>query len=276
MIEDLARSAAADARTSSSVDVEAGLRDLYSVHHRRRHRARWGAVGAVVVALGIGWWGGQAMTRGPAAQHPSHPGPSPHAGSPTCAPLVRCLGSSTYLFELTRPVRWHVVPGFQANAGAGTTPWLVESYSQHSGPGSGVSVLEKVRVPTPDGSSVQAGVPDTPHAFVEWLAERPYLSASAITQTSIDGRPAWRVRVTLRAGAGQGPGICTSQYACHLVMRMPDGQAAGIWGDMMADYTALRVPGAGTTVVWSWAFGRDRDLLAHNRTLVHGLSWPSG
>jgi hypothetical protein len=286
MIEDLARRAADDLRSATTSDLEAGLLDVYAAHrHHRRHTAA-AIVASVVLALGAGWWGGQALTGG----SPGDPEPVGHprvvVPPSTCTGAVHCLDLQTYRFDLTRPVRWHIPSGYGVNSGSGATDWLVESYADQqsdSGGGpysydvvAGVSVLEGVRVPFDDGSSVRPGVADTPHAFVSWLASRPYLTASSVVPARIGDRPGWRVRVTLRAGVGEGPASCNGQFACYAITHTPDGAVTGIWGDMVADYTALRVPGVGTAVVWSWAFSRDRTALARNREVVRGISWPRG
>jgi hypothetical protein len=284
MIEDLARRAADDLRSATRSDVEAGLLDVYAAHrHHRRHTAA-AVVATVVLALGAGWWGGQALTEATAV-NPEPVGHPPVVVPPeACTGPVHCLGLQTYRIDLTRPVRWHIPSGYGVASGDGASDWLVESYADRqsdSGGGpyipdtvAGVTVQEGVRVPSDDGATVRPGVADTPHAFVSWLAARPYLDASSVVPTRIDGRPAWRVRVTLKAGVGDGPAMCNGRFACYAITRTPDGVVTGIWGDMVADYTALRVPGAGTTVVWSWAFSRDRAALARNREVVRGISWP--
>ncbi len=285
MIEDLARSAADDLRSATTSDVDAGLLDVYAAHrHHRRHTA--GAVAAaVVVALGAGWWGGQALTG--AAPVTPQPVEQPRGVLPSarCSGPVHCLGLLTYRFDLTRPVQWRIPSSYDVSSGSGVTAWQAATEAQRRSTGqgggpyqfdvaAGVSVLEGVHAPSDDGSSVRSGVSDSPRAFVSWLAARPYLSASSVVPTRVDGRPAWRVRVTLASGAGAGPAVCDDRFACYPATRTPDGAITGVRGDMVADYTALRVPGAGTTVVWSWAFSGDRTALARNREVVRGLSWP--
>ncbi len=285
MIDDLVRSAVDDLRTATNADVESGLHEVYAARRLLRRQQRWAAAAAAVLALAVGWWGGHAMAGGtPTTPHPV--GPPPHITPPqTCSGPVRCLGSSTYRFALTRPVVWHIPHGYGVNSGTGATDWLVESYAQNIAGGggpdqsdtvAGVTVMEGVRAPSADGGSARSGVADTPHAFVSWLAGQPYLDATGVRPTHVDRRPAWHVRVTLAHGVGHGPGVCDGRFACYPTTFAPDHSVTGIWGDMVADYTAFHVPGAGTTVVWSWAFSRDRAALAHNRLAVQGLSWPSG
>jgi hypothetical protein len=285
MIDDLARTAVDDLRAATRSDVEAGLLEVYAGHRRRRSQNVWTAAAAVVLALGVGWWGGHAMAgRAPAPPQPIKP-PADVAQHKTCSAPVRCLGNSTYRFALTLPVTWHVPNGYDVNSGTGATQWLVESYAQTRSEGggpyqydtvAGVTVQEGVRAASADGDSVRSDVADTPHAFVSWLAGQPYVEASSVERARVDGRPAWHVRVTLAHGAGLGPAICNNQSACYATTITPDHHVTGIWGDMVADYTAFHVPGAGTTVVWSWAFSHDRTALARNRSAVRGLSWPSG
>lgn len=197
--------------------------------------------------------------------------------------MVHCLGPLLYRLDLTRPVTWHVPPGYQL-APAGASEWLVESYARRPADGggpyqydtvAGVTVLEGVRAASADGTSVRAGVADTPRAFVSWLAAQPYLRASTVRPTHLEGHPAWHVRVSLAKGADGGAALCNESIPCYATTFTPDHRVTGIWGDMVADYTAFRMPGAGTTVVWSWAFSQDRAALVRNRVAVHGLSWPA-
>jgi hypothetical protein len=284
MIEELARSAADDLRSTTTSDVDAGLLDVYAAHRLHRRNTSWAAAAAVVLALGAGLWGGRMLTGG-SKTSPDPVGTQTHSVQPhSCSGSVQCLGPSKFRFALTRSVTWHIPFGYGVNSGAGATDWQVESYAQRRSDGggpyaydsvAGVTVLEGVRAASADGRSAHAGVAQTPHAFVSWLAARPYLTASAVVPTRVDGRRAWRVRVSLRPGSGQGPATCTGGRACYPTTYTPDRAITGIWSDMVADYTAFRVPGAGTTVVWSWAFGHDRDALARNRIAVAGLSWPT-
>ena len=117
---------------------------------------------------------------------------------------------------------------------------------------------------------------DNPHAFVSWLAAQPYLQASSVSPTHLNGRPAWHVRVTLARVESDGPALCNEKAACYPTTVTPDHAMTGIWGSMVADYTAFRLPGAGTTVVCSWAFSHDQGALARNRSAVPGLTWPTG
>jgi hypothetical protein len=283
MIDDLARTAVRDLRASTTSDVEAGLLEVYAGHRRRHLQTAWTAAAAVVLALGMGWWGGHAMSGDhPATSQPT--GQLPSVQTRLCSGPVRCLGTSTYRFALARPVTWHVPDGYDVSSGS-VSEWSVETRAQSLAGGggpyqyhavAGVTVLEGVRAASADGGSTRAGVAGTPHAFVTWLAGQPYLDASSVTRTRVDGREAWHVRVTLADGAGDGPAVCDGTFACYATTLTPDHQMTGIRGDMIADYTAFHVPDAGTTVVWSWAFSRDRAALARNRIAVRGLSWLDG
>ena len=166
------------------------------------------------------------------------------------------------------------------------TPWMVQAKAlreqQGGGPYqydavAGITVLEGVRAASADGQAAAPQVADTPQAFVSWLAAQPYLHASPITPTRIDGRPAWHVRVTLADLGGNGPtALCNDTVACYPLTVTPDQRMNGIWGSMVADLTAFRLPRAGTTLVWSWAFSHDQAALARNDGAVRGLTWPTG
>jgi hypothetical protein len=275
MIEQLARSSAEDLRTTTVADVEAGLADLHVRQARHRRHAACAAAGAVVLAVALGTGAGIALTRD---QHravtPSHPGPSQTRRDAACKqPLVDCLGGRTYRFALVRPVQWALPPRFEVNSGTGATPVVVESYRQLA-PTAGVTVMERVRASSPDGTA-PAQVAGQPQAFVRWVASRPFLNAGRVIRTTLDGRVAWQVRVRLDQDASPGSGVCSGRYRCHLITYQPGGVPTGIWGNMAAEYTAIHLPGAGTTVVWSWAF---TDNLRHLRSLdeaVQGVTWPS-
>ena len=77
MIEQFARASAEDLRAGTTSDVEAGLADLHVRQERRQRRIRVGAVAAVVLAVGLGWTGGAALThRDDRGGSPAHPAPS--------------------------------------------------------------------------------------------------------------------------------------------------------------------------------------------------------
>ena len=126
MIDDLARTAVADLRTATTIDVEAGLRDVYASHRQRRRESAWAASVAVALALGVGWWGGHAMAhRAPATPLPVV---KPHVVRPdTCSGPIHCIGLLAYRFDLTRPVTWHLPAGYQLASDSAVTDWYVES-----------------------------------------------------------------------------------------------------------------------------------------------------
>ena len=280
MIEQVARDSAGELRAATPSDVEAGLADLHVRQARHRRRAGVGAVAALAVAVGVGWTAGSVLTR--EDEQGTRPPPLTHrtdhsSSSNVCdVALVDCLGDRTYRIALTRPVRWQLPPTFDLNTVGGPSSLFVESY-RHAGPTAGVSVAERVRAATPDGAGAVPSVADDPRSFVQWVADRPYLDASSVVQTELDGHRAWQVQVSLAKSAGPGRGLCAGKgYACHLITYQPGGQTTGIWADMAAEYTAFRVPGAGTTVVWSWIFTGDTRDLAGLDQAAQGLSWPSG
>jgi hypothetical protein len=275
MIEQLARSSAQDLRTGTVADVEAGLVDLHVRQARHRRRAAFAAAAALVLAVGLGAGAGVALTRGhQRALTPSHPGPTQARQDGVCLqPLVDCVDGRTYRFALVRPVEWALPRGFGVNSGTGASAVMVESYRQVA-PTAGVTVMERVHASSPDGT-VPAHVPAQPRAFVRWVASRPFLDAGKVTRTTLDGRPAWQVRVTLDQDATPGSGVCSGRYRCHLITYQTGGLPTGIWGNMAAEYTAIHLPGAGTTVVWSWAFSHNTRHLGTLEEAVHGVTWPT-
>lgn len=279
----LARRAASDLETATSTDPGLGLAGLYAGQTRHRSHTRVAAAVVLLAALSAGWFG-RGMITGDQVAPAVNPTPrvtTPPAvlhGGPWArlcqAANVSCLGHHTYRLELVAPVRWHLPDGSEVADGGPTTD-AVETYWTHRGNRAGVSVLENVRpaatgpVPAP-----APGVSATASGFVHWLADRPFLVASAPRRVTLAGHPGWQVRVWLRAGEPAGPGACANGFACYPVTTNGPG-ITGIWDDMVADYTAVDLPGHGTAVVWSWAFGHDTAALARNHVLVDGISWPA-
>jgi hypothetical protein len=276
MIEQLARTSAAELRNGTSLDIGAGLADLHVREADHRRKARFAAGAAVVLAVGLGAVGGTVLTDDNRPPTPATPLPTHPSKDPACErERTQCLGDRTYRYDLARPVVWSLPSEFAADSGPGVEPYKVEvaSYRQGQSP-SGVTVLERVRPSSPDGQTPAAGVADDPQSFVDWVASRPYLDAGPVTRTTLDGHPAWQVRVTPAHAASVRSSACDAG-PCHLITYQPDGSTTGIWGTMTAEYIALRLPGGGTTVVWSWRITPDpQDVEALNEA-VQGLSWPA-
>jgi hypothetical protein len=277
-VHDLARAASADLRSHTVVDVDAGLDALLVAHDRRRRHSRFAIASVAAAAVLVAWWGVAGL-----GDHRTGLEPAP-APTPTSPPLlvpqgrvcqqavVTCLGHRTYRFALGSPVTWQIPAAYGVDSGGGATTRMVESYSRSGS--YGVTVMEGVRAASPAGLAAP-GVPATASGFIHWLAQRPYLRASAVRRTIFDRRSAWQVRVVVKAHRGAGPGRCAGGgpvgRPCHAITYQ-DGDTTGVWSDMSADYTAVDMPGVGTVVVWSWAFGHDRAALARNRTVVDGIS----
>lgn len=276
MIDRLAQKASEDLRGATAADLEAGLREVYDAHSRHRRVTRLAAAAAVLAALGTGWWGGHALTGsrsdGPAT--PVSPTSTPSATTGVCTDaLVSCQPGRHFRFDLVHPVLWRIPRGQGVNSGSGASPRLVESYARDGS--SGVTVLEDVTAASQREPAAPApGARTTAEGFIAWIASRPYFDATAPRETELGGRQAWHVRLTLHGSATDGPARCLQDTtACRAVTSTPT--VTGVWGDMVADYTAIDLPGAGTTVVWSWAFGSDADAkLRRNLSVVRGISWP--
>jgi hypothetical protein len=278
MIEQIAHSSAEALRIGTTADVEAGIADLHVRQARHRRHTTLAAVAAVALALGLGWSAGWLMTRHGADESmtPVHPGPSQgQVVDHLCqAQRVTCLPDGSYRIALDRPLTYAPPPGFAVDSGGGATPVMFESYRQ-VGPTAGLTVLERVRAATQDGTGPARSVADDPQSFVSWVASRPYLDAGNVTRTTIDGHPAWRVRVVLSRHAGLGNAVCSIRYRCHALTYQRDAGTTGIWGTMASEYIAFRLPGGGTTVVWSWIFSGDTRHLGAIEEAVHSISWPT-
>jgi len=274
MIEQLARTSAATLRSGTSLDIAAGLADLQVREADHRRKARFAAGAAVVLAVGLGAFGGTVLARDNPPPTPTAPAPTVQSKDLACErERTQCLGDRTYRFDLARPVVWALPSDFGADSGPGVEPLKVESFWQGASQ-SGVTVLEKVRASSPDGQRPAPGVADTPQAFVDWVASRPYLDAGPVTRTRIDGHPAWQVRVTPALVASPHASACDAG-PCHLITHQPDGSTTGMSDTMAADYIALRLPGGGTTVVWSWMLTPDPQQLDVLKEAVQGLTWPA-
>jgi hypothetical protein len=234
----------------------------------------------LLAALSAGWFGRGVVSGDGAGPEPSgQPGPSTMqklAIPPLCErDGITCLGNRTYRFALRAPVQWHI-PRQAGVASSLVLPVLVESYWPHNGSTAGVTVGETVRPSSPTGQPARGfGASPSPRAFAEWIHSRSDLAASRPVATTLEGRPAWRVRARLARNAGPATLACNGQFECHPMTYSAGGRVMGIWDDMVADYTFVRIPGGGTTVVWSWAFGYDTAALARNQALVDGISWPT-
>jgi hypothetical protein len=279
-IHELARAASQDLRSHTDADPDAGLDALLVTHARRRRESRAAIALAAAAAVAATWWGvaGLAEHRtGPEpAPSPSTTGPPlllPQATAVCDRPLVTCLGGHTYRFALHAPVTWQIPHGYGVDSGSGASSSMVESYHL-SGGTDGVTVLEDVRAASRISQAADPHSPTTAEGFVQWLAARPYLNASAVRRTTLAAGTAWNVRVTLKPHAGRGPGRCTGGPGgtpCHPITYQ-GGSITGMWSGMVADYTAFDSADGGTVVVWSWAFDHDTRALNHHRALVDGLT----
>lgn len=277
MFEQLARTSAEDLRATTTSDVEGGLTDLHVRLVRRQRRTHMGLVAAAALAVGLAATGGSVLThRADRGFSPTHPQPSQNRAFPYCPSdiPVTCLAHHTYRFPLVQPVDWRIPAGFVFRSRDPWTPWLVESYRTDGHPGeSGVTVMERARASTADGTGPAAGVTDTPQALVRWIATRPFLATGPVERTLLDGQPAWQIRATLAPDTPPGPADW-NRSKCYAIVYQPvsEGEKSCLYGNFVSEYTSLTLPGAGTTVVWSWSTGAKPGLGRLDR-LIQGLSW---
>jgi hypothetical protein len=101
----------------------------------------------------------------------------------------------------------------------------------------------------------------TAEGFARWVADRPFLSSSAVRATRLGGEPAWTVEVKVTPGAADGPATCTTaRVACYPLMVLPHGDTKrvfGVWDGLVSRYTAVETTESGITVLWSWSTGAD-------------------
>ena len=221
----------------------------------------------VVVLAGVGRPSPAGRPAAPAAPASSAP-----FGTGCHAPLVTCHGRGTSTVAMWVPMTWRLPAGWPPVSGSGANRELVETYFDHGGHQAGLTMMERVLPARRSGSpAAVAGVPPGARAFALWLAGRPFLDASPVRTTKVDGRRAWTLDAKVRPRAGTGPALCASRFRCFPVTIQPTGNVTGMWDDMTSRYTVLDVPGAGTVVAWAWVFGPDRSALDQASRVVAGL-----
>jgi hypothetical protein len=140
--------------------------------------------------------------------------------------------------------------------------------------GAGVSVIERV-VPVRNGPSWSrdpaAGT--TARSVATGLAHRPFLRPTTAVPVYVSGHRAWRVRAVLRDGAAvramKGAALAAPLFT------NPSGSRVGISPDLPGEITVVSSPhGHGVLIIWSWTTSGRTAVLAGNRAMVAGLTFP--
>jgi hypothetical protein len=257
-IDDLARRAGQDLRQVTSVDVEAALEDLQRAVPRRR-RAHAVAATCVVLAVLVllagttRWLLPEASRVVPPANQPSVSDtstPSVPVYDGCDIPLITCRGGRQYTVALRVPMDWTLPKGFGAPfSGIPPQPGFIETYLNFD---AGLSVLEGVHAARNQADSAAVPGITTAEALTNWIAQRPFLSASRVRTGTVDGRRAWVVDVEVSPDLPPGPATCTNGITCYPVL-LQGTLTTGAWHGITSRYTVLDLPGTGVTVLWSWA-----------------------
>jgi hypothetical protein len=278
-----ARSAAEAASVSvRGVNPMTGLAELQRVDRSRRRGGAALAVGVLAAVVAGGAWFASSQLKAAAPTTPVPGATASHVSTakPPCdLPLITCLGGNRYRVALVVPVTVTLPSTFQG-------AWIVatsslEDYRNDVPDGTGVSILEGMAPARDDASWTRDPTAGTTAASVaRWLSERPFLRDTTLQQTTVGGRPAWRVTGQLKPGAAlpaQKNG--TGQIAPTFTGGGPDTPANRGYGgpgyapNLTGDYTLLDLPGAGLTVIWSWSTNPQHPALAGNQAYIDGLSF---
>lgn len=237
----------------------------------RRRRTRTGvlvAVTALVVA------GGVALgTRGPSVPEPAAPRPAPTFGMSCQLPGITCRDGRIYVRGLLRaPVS--LVPAAEVNTDD-FSPGMsnFEIRRTDHGPLSGLTVFEDL--------SLVDGDRDHPVALnggarqaAEWLAARAFVVSTEPQKVRVGGFDAWRVEVTMRAGASL-PSFANAHPAALTFLNgdgFANGGVAAVSEQLKTSYYYLvDLPSQPFALVWVWTSGGKRTDLDAMDAMVPSL-----
>jgi hypothetical protein len=283
-LDQLGRQAGAEIRRVSpgrAADT-AGLDELLSRDTRRRRSTVVMAVAVAVLVVALGWRAVAGL--GPSGITPLGPTPTPTPttssapGSRVMTPnpvacdlVLRCTGPDAYQLRLKVPVSYTLPP----------PAWALGTYTATTADfepneyGYGVSVMENAK-PALSSSRPQVDPSGgtTAQTMARWLAARPFLLSSPVTQTTLSGLPAWQVDVRLKPGQ-RTIAHCGyyAQDACLplMLMDISGSHTVGIWGDGRIRWTFVDLPTGGTTAVWTWNFDNNPHGFAPGQPLIDSI-----
>ena len=264
-----ARAAAAELRqaTGRSLDTD----DLLQRMHRARARRTVVGSGAGVVAVVVlAVLASGALVGGGDGDGPPGKGRRVTVGLPAefCSQVVvTCLGRRSARLDLETPLTIRFpdtfVPGNVQSTGVDFFRKDVEQ--------TGISVAQSavpVRYDAEWKRDPAAGA--TARSMAEWLADRPFLTDTAITRRSTaSGRPAWEVSGDFRRGARLP--VVKDEVRIAPTFLTGDGGTFGTGPLLVSSYTLIDQPGGGVTVIWSLAYGRVPPDLPGNRVMVDAV-----
>lgn len=268
-IDSLGRASALAARRKATQEVDPTmmLEKLHRTHRTRTLTVTAAAAAGVVVGIVLVVHG-VASPR--ASQAPGAHSTTVPSGSSPCSATVECLGGNRYrVTDLPVAVTVDLPGNFQGafnRLGSAT----LEDY-RNDVDRTGVTVFENA-VPIKNDASwtrdPAAGT--TAQSMATWLSQRPFLTHTTMTQTTIDGRTAWLVTGDLKDGA---PLLTVKDGNAAAPTFAAQPATAGYSPSLTGEYTLVDIPGAGVTVIWSWAPPQTKGNLADNRAYAHNLSF---
>jgi hypothetical protein len=255
-IDELARSAATEARSvaAESVDPTAMLARLYRT---RRNRSVASIVAIVVVAVAVAIGTVVARTG------------NGNDSAPAVSPPAPCVHATCHHVVLKVPVTFTLPKTFQKGFHQYSLG-VVEVYRRDIDT-TGVTVAENATPVRNDYTWTRdpaAGT--TAKSVATWLAQRPFLSHTALVATQVGGLPAWRVAGQLKPGAALH---AVKDYESVAPTFLVDSAHMAYAPDLIGEYTVVDVPGAGITVIWSWSVGHGQRALAGNRAFIDTLAF---
>jgi hypothetical protein len=265
-IDELARRSGATLRdeVAYTLDVEASL-GLLRGRQQHQRRTRVVAVCAAVAAA-VGVVGTVVVVRDPGGTEPE-PAPPPDSACADAPADVQCLSGGRvhvdrrHSFTLTPP------DGFESPVTVGDGG--AELYRIDTVEHAGVMFYD-------DATPARIGKHLTADQLAHWVAARPFLESDGLRRTTVDGLPAWQVRVIARHVPRRWAGSCNRvQTECWPLFVYPRPGTypweTGPWRGMANQYTFLDLPGGETFAIWSWAFGKNWAAIEADDDLIRTL-----
>jgi hypothetical protein len=258
----------------------AGLDELLRRDTRRRRSTVVLAVAVAMLVVALGWRAVAGL--GPSDITPSGPAQTPTSSSPAgsrvmthnpvaCDLVLRCTGPDAYQLRIDVPVSY-TLPLSTWELGTYTATTADFAPNEY---GYGVSVMENAK-PAMNSSRPQVDPSGgtTAESIARWLAARPFLVSSPVTQTTLSRLPAWQVDVRLKPDQHTITHCgYNAQDACLplMLMDISGSRTVGIWGDGQIRWTFVDLPNGGTTAVWTWNFDNNPHGFAPGQPLIDSI-----
>lgn len=280
--QELRQAATATYKTVGQPDVEAALHTFHATRRRRQRSRRVGALAslaAAVLAGGLavaGPWSQPGALTDPApasrgGEAPQFRDTVPPEAQSGCGgnEAVQCVragsvvvdGRVRYAFSAPRST-WSAPDVLSA-------PEIVDVYQRERD--AGVAFLVNPR------AARTSRVITSASELAHWVAHRPFVKPTTAERTQVDGLPAWRVDVEVRAGGEwRYDDSCNDVTVyCKPLLHQPYGgmgRETGPWRGMVSRYTFVDVPGQKPLVIWSWTKEPDAaEALEANADLVRTI-----